>query len=187
MNHRPSYLTSARLYSLSRGLAWTPGVVPLQCPSCVCRGWVSLTLFPSAHCYTEKGSGQMNCFLFPFDSRDRMVVIPSRGLLLLAACSVPSDAELTRLLKPPIHLYWDLLPSSLLGLGAVLSKFSRNRGKAQWLRLKPGGQVSVRTGIMFVSVDLPCSPGCLGTGFKFSGVDPPASVSITIALPGCRV
>lgn len=69
-------------------------------------------------------------------------------------------------------------------LEAVLSKFSRNRGKAQWLLLKPSGQVSERTGINFVSVDVPSSPRCLGTGLKFSGLDPLASVSITTALPG---
>lgn len=45
----------------------------------------------------------------------------------------------------------------------------------------------MRTGIKFVSVDLPSSPGCLGTGFRFSGVDPTESVSITTALPGAMV
>lgn len=43
----------------------------------------------------------------------------------------------------------------LMGLKAILSKFSRNRGKAQRLLLKPDGQVYLRTGIKFVSVDLP--------------------------------
>lgn len=43
----------------------------------------------------------------------------------------------------------------LMGLRAILSKFSRNRKKAQRLLLKPGRQVSLRTGIKFVSVDPP--------------------------------
>lgn len=68
-----------------------------------------------------------------------------------------------------------------------MSKFSRNTGKAQWLLLKPSGQVSVRTGIKSVSVDLASSPGCLGMGFRFSAVDPPASVSVAGALPGRHV
>lgn len=43
----------------------------------------------------------------------------------------------------------------LMGLRAILSEFSGNRKKAQRLLLKPSGQVSLRTGIKFVSVDPP--------------------------------
>lgn len=115
-----------------------------------------------------------------------MVLIPSQSLFLIAACLVSPDAELNGFLKPPIHCGGTFF----IGLGAVLPTFSRNRGQTQWLLLKPSGQVSVRTGIKFVSVDLPSSPGCLGTGFRFSRADPPASVSITTALlhyPGATV
>lgn len=59
----------------------------------------------------------------------------------------------------------------LMGLRGVLSKFSRNREKAQRLSLKPSGQVSLRTGIKFVSVGLPSSQlSRLGTSFGLARV-----------------
>lgn len=86
--------------------------------------------------------------------------------------------------RPPIYLGEDLLFPCLVGLRAILSKFSRKREKALRLSLKPSGQVSLRTGIKFVSVDLPSSQrSCLGTSFGFSRVYPPSYVSITFALP----
>lgn len=75
----------------------------------------------------------------------------------------------------------------LTGLKDILSKFSRNREKAQRLWLKPNEQVSLRTGIKFVSADLPSSRlPCLGTSFGFSGVYPPSYGSTPFVLPLCH-
>lgn len=98
------------------------------------------TLFLDAHYSIEKESDQSVLF-FHFDVGDSLILILSQGLFLVAACLVLPDAELNRLLKSPVHLWWDLLPS-FIGLGAVLPTFSRNRGhkhmafaKAQWAGL----------------------------------------------------
>lgn len=54
----------------------------------------------SAHFCVEKESDPVD-LLFPFNSGDWLVLIPSQGLFLTAACSVPPEAELNRLLKSP--------------------------------------------------------------------------------------
>ena len=117
-------------------------------------------------------------------------LFPNRALFPIAHPPQPLQMQTSSdPWRPQSHLGWAslgdgfLLPC-LMGLKAILSKFSRNRGKAQRLLLKPDGQVYLRTGIKFVSVDLP-SGGlrCLWTSFRFPEVYPPSYGSTPLTLP----
>lgn len=150
-------------------------------------GWALPSLFLSIHPPEWRDWMRWSQRFFPMLKTLWSLPSPTALVPNCQPLSVPPDSELIRPTKAPVQFGEGLLLPCLVGLKAILSKFSRNGEKAQRLLLKPSGQVSLRTRIKFVSVDLSSSwLPCLGTASDSLGFILPHMVPSPLWYP-CAV
>lgn len=116
----------------------------MKCDSS-CVTWAGLTpsLFLSVHSPTVKGLNSMIVKVLPSSEDTLKSPSPNRPCSQLPAPLSRSRRRTHQTHEGPIKFGEGLLLPCLVGLGAILSKFSRNRDTAERLLLKPSGQTSL--------------------------------------------